>query len=189
MRRGPVGALLLLVLVLAGPAWADHAETVWQALKTPGHVALIRHASAPGTGDPDNFQLTDCATQRNLSAEGRDQARRMGDLFRAAGIAAAEVYTSQWCRCRETAELLDLGSVTDLPAVNSFFRRPSLRTRRTQDTRAWLATQTWDEPVVIVTHFVNIRALTGIAPGSGEIVVVRVGPKGETEPVGRLPTR
>ena len=81
----------------------------------------MRHATAPGTGDPAEFQLDDCATQRNLSAVGREQARATGARLRAAGITSAEVYSSQWCRCLETARLLGLGEVLELPALNSFF--------------------------------------------------------------------
>lgn len=93
-------------------------------LKKPGHFAIMRHALAPGTGDPRNFDLTDCSTQRNLSEAGREQAKAVGELLRKSGIEKAGVYSSQWCRCLDTATLLGLGPVTELPALNSFFQQP-----------------------------------------------------------------
>jgi broad specificity phosphatase PhoE len=83
-------------------ATADDA-TLWRALASKGHFALLRHAIAPGTGDPPGFTLGDCDTQRNLSAEGRAQAERIGARLRENGIAAARVLSSQWCRCLDTA--------------------------------------------------------------------------------------
>jgi 8-oxo-(d)GTP phosphatase len=95
------------------------------------HVLLLRHALAPGTGDPSGFQLEDCATQRNLSDAGREQARALGDRLRAAGVAEARVYSSRWCRCLETARLLELGPVEPEPALDSFFQRRSEGPART----------------------------------------------------------
>ncbi len=141
-------------------------------------MALMRHALAPGTGDPADFSLEDCATQRNLSAEGRRQAVRIGEAFRRNGIERARVFSSQWCRCRETARLIDLGAVAPLPALNSFFQRWEQRDSRTQALRQWLSTQDLSTPTVLVTHQVNITALTGRGAASGEIVVVAVGEGG-----------
>ena len=115
--------LVLLALALpAAPAPAGAGEAALLAALREGRaVALMRHATAPGTGDPAGFALGDCTTQRNLSAAGREQARATGARLRAAGIAMARIYSSQWCRCLETARLLGLGEVTELPALNSFF--------------------------------------------------------------------
>ena len=92
-----------------------------------GNVLLLRHAIAPGFGDPAGFRIDDCSTQRNLSEAGRQQARAIGAWLRARGISRAKVYSSQWCRCLETARLLNLGPVTQLPALNSFFESPDDR--------------------------------------------------------------
>ena len=183
-----VFALALAVLVnAASPSFAADLRT-WQALKSGGHLALLRHALAPGTGDPSDFVLRDCTTQRNLSQEGRAQADRIGDRFRANGIAAAKVYSSQWCRCLETADLLGLGPVEELPALNSFFRRSELRDPQTRALRTWIEGADLDEPAVLVTHQVNITALTGVFPASGELVIVRFDRSGELSVVGTIET-
>lgn len=88
-----------------------------------GKVIIVRHAIAPGTGDPSNFEVDDCSTQRNLDTSGRNQALAMGDWLRSQGVDSARVYSSQWCRCKDTAELLKLGPVKELPALNSFYQR------------------------------------------------------------------
>lgn len=133
-------------------------------------VVVIRHALAPGTGDPPNFSLTDCGTQRNLSAAGRAQAVRIGAALRRAGLNDARVFSSPWCRCLDTAAALGFGAVTPLPVLGSFFEEPQLRHQRTRELRAWIATAA-DGPLILVTHQVNITALSGIVPASGEAVV------------------
>jgi len=165
--------LAALALVLAAlPVRAD----VRTAFDTPGTFALMRHALAPGTSDPPGFRLDDCATQRNLDARGRAQARAIGKAFRASGIAFDSVYSSQWCRCLETARLLDLGPVTEEPAFNSFFQD---RSRKDSQTRAALdLMRAQDGRAMIVTHQVNITALTGIVPRSGEVLIVRMAEDG-----------
>lgn len=195
LRRALEAGALALVLAIGGmtPAPADTGEAaLWQALRDGGHIALMRHALAPGTGDPPSFTLGDCTTQRNLDAAGRNQARRIGARFRASGIASARVLTSQWCRCRETAALLGLGPPADLPALNSFFGRPAARGPQMRALRAWLRDQaagpSSGEPVVLVTHQVVVTALTGIFPSSGEIVVVRANPDGTVTAVGSIET-
>jgi phosphohistidine phosphatase SixA len=163
--------VLAAMIAVTGPAALADA---WDALRAPGTVALMRHALAPGTGDPADFTLGDCSTQRNLDERGRAQARAVGDAFRANDIAVDRVLTSQWCRCRETAELLALAPVEDLPALNSFFADRSTRAAQTAAVRALLADLPDATRAVLVTHFVNIRALTGRAVSSGDIVVVTV---------------
>jgi len=164
----------------------DGAAMAWAALRAGGAVALLRHASAPGTGDPPGFRLDDCATQRNLSAAGRAEAAAIGAAFRARGVHADAVYSSQWCRCLETARLLDLGPVTPFAPLNSFFENQGEEPERTAGVRALLA-----EPrtgtIVLVTHQVNITALTGILPRSGETVVVRPRESGALDVTGRIP--
>ena len=166
------------------PAAAD-AE-LWNALRTPGTVALIRHAVAPGTGDPVHFTRGDCATQRNLSEAGRSQAQTIGARFRDNGIRTAHVYSSQWCRCLDTARLIDLGPVQELPLLNSFFSQPELGGKQTEALKVWLAKRSAPGPTVLVTHQVNITALTGVFPAAGEIVVVRTTRAGTISVVGTL---
>jgi phosphohistidine phosphatase SixA len=131
----------------------------------------MRHALAPGTGDPANLTVGDCSTQRNLSQQGRDQATRIGQAFRDRGHAFDVVLTSQWCRCRDTAYLLNVGPVQEVPAFNSFFQDFSSRDSQTAEALTVLADRT-DRPF-IVTHQVNIRALSGQTTRSGEVLVVR----------------
>lgn len=172
------GFLLLLALLLpAMPVLGD--DQGWSAAEDPGAIILMRHALAPGTGDPAAFDLSDCATQRNLSDEGRDQARRIGEAFETHGIDVASVLTSQWCRCRETAERLGLAAVEEVPALNSFFRDRSTADAQTQDVLGILGDLPPDERVILVTHQVNITALTGVFPTSGEALVVGLVPGDE----------
>ncbi len=177
VQAGRVWKVCLVLLALVMPAKAEQAS-LWEAVATGGHVVLLRHALAPGTGDPPEFTLGECTTQRNLSEEGRTQARRIGDLFRDRGIDSARVYSSQWCRCLETARLLGLGPVRQLPLLNSFFRERERQEFQTLLLEVWIARQDLDTPVVLVTHQVNITALTGVFPAPGELVVVRR-PEGE----------
>lgn len=184
--------LLVVVLALIGPgaaaAGAEDAGRVWAALRDGRGVALMRHATAPGTGDPANFRLGDCATQRNLGAEGRQQARAIGRAFREHSIDAAGVYSSRWCRARETAELLGLGPVRPLPALDSFFRDPDRGEERTEAVRAFIVEGAGGErPRVLVTHQVNVTALTGVYPRSGQVVVVEPTTAGDLRVVGSLP--
>jgi phosphohistidine phosphatase SixA len=191
-------ALVLILLALGaaapsqaqpqgqGPARAagSEADMAWRAL-AQGAIVLFRHALAPGTGDPAGFRLGECATQRNLDAAGRAQAGRIGEAFRSRGIAVGQVLTSQWCRSRETAELAFPGQVRDAPVFNSFFDARAEGPRQTKAARPLLAG--WQGPgaLVVVTHQVNITALTGIFPASGEGVVLR-SRDGALEVVGRI---
>jgi phosphohistidine phosphatase SixA len=181
IRPTALAALLIAVLVLPRPTHAQDADAAWSALEEPGTVAIMRHALAPGGGDPANFELGDCSTQRNLNDAGREQARRIGQAFRDNGVTVDRVLTSQWCRCRDTAELLDLAPIQDFPALNSFFRDRSTRDQQTQAVRDLLAEAPDDEKLVLVTHQVNITALTGVFPSSGEVVVIEVAGDGSVE--------
>ncbi len=172
-----------LMVLLAAPwlgAVAQDPDPM-AALLEPGAVLLLRHALAPGVGDPPGFQLEDCSTQRNLSAAGREQARALGERLRGLGIAPARVYSSRWCRCLETARLLDLGPVQPLPALDSFFRQRDAERSRSRAAREFLAALPPGPPVILVTHQVNISALTGRFTAAGEGVVVGVSPRGELE--------
>ncbi len=154
------------------------ADMRFARLSEPGIVAVVRHAHAPGTGDPASFTLDDCATQRNLGARGRQQAREIGAAIRAAGAIVDRVLTSQWCRCRDTARLLELGPVEDLPALNSFFRNPARADRQTADLRQFLSSLPPGATVILVTHYVNIESLTGRGVASGEVLLLEIGRAG-----------
>jgi len=147
----------IAVLFLLLPSLAQAND--WDALSEPGAIAIMRHALAPGTGDPASLTIGDCSTQRNLDERGRAQARTIGDGFRERGITFDTVRSSQWCRTRETAELLDLGPVMEALPINSFFRDFSTRDQQTAETLELIAET--DGRLMLVTHQVNISALTG----------------------------
>jgi len=183
LTRRSLGAFLGMPFALADA----HSADLWSALRSPDHLALIRHAVAPGTLDPPGWRLDDCATQRNLSAEGRRQATGMGGLFRANGITAARIHSSQWCRCLDTAMLLKLGEVTPQPLLNSFAEDRSRSSQQTDALRTWIGQQALDQPILLVTHQVVISALTSAFAGNGEIVVVRREADGRLSLQGRQP--
>jgi phosphohistidine phosphatase SixA len=177
--------LAFLLTMLITPVAGRTDDPVWAALAQPGAIAVMRHALAPGTGDPPGFTLDNCSTQRTLDARGRAQARRIGESFRARGIIMDRVMSSEWCRCRETAALLDLGPVEALSALNSFFADRSAREAQIRESEVFLQDLPGGQRAILVTHQVNITALTGIYPASGEIVVGRMGPEGFV-PVGSI---
>ena len=186
-HSGTIVALVLAVLFCIAPGVSAAEEAaLWRALASKGHVALLRHAIAPGTGDPPGITVGDCGTQRNLSPEGRTQAKRIGARFRENGIETAHLVSSQWCRCLETAKLLGLGSVEELPLLNSFYQRAERRNQQTEGLKEWLAGQEFDRPLVLVTHQVNISALTGVYPTSGELVVIQIPEHGELTVLGSI---
>lgn len=153
-------------------------ERLWQKLVQADeetYVVLLRHAIAPGTGDPTNFQLDDCSTQRNLSEDGRQQAVAIGEAFRSRNIPVIEVRSSQWCRCLETAELMDVGPVIPFAPLNSFFGNRTTADTQTAEIRDYMAAN-GDRPgvIIMVTHQVNITALSSVFPQSGSAVVVQV---------------
>jgi phosphohistidine phosphatase SixA len=170
------------------PIVARDGPPALQRLAEPRTHAILRHAIAPGGGDPAGFTLGDCSTQRNLDDRGRDQARAIGAAFREAGVTVDHLLTSQWCRAAETARLLDLGPVTEEPALNSFFADRSTRDEQTAATRALLAALPAGETAVLVSHQVNISALTGVYPRSGEVVILHSAEDGSIEVVGRFLT-
>ena len=160
-----------------------HAQTqtqtdFWGLLRTGGCVVLMRHAQTePGIGDPPQFKLGDCSTQRNLSHAGREQAQRVGQVFARESIRVDEVRSSAWCRCTETADLA-FGRHTVWAPINSFFQ-DSGGTEQTRTVLRAVASLPAPRNLVLVTHQVNISALTGEYPAMGEIFVTRPSPGGD----------
>jgi phosphohistidine phosphatase SixA len=177
-------ALIFLVCASALHAGAALAESDWAALQE-GTVVLFRHANAPGIGDPDHFKLSDCSTQRNLDDAGRIQARRIGEQFRKNGIAVRKVLGSQWCRARDTAQLAFPDFQYDGEAFDSFFN-DAARSEAQTATALQLLNE-WQGPgvLVVVTHQVNIMALTGLYTRSGEGLIVKP-VSGRLQIVGRV---
>jgi broad specificity phosphatase PhoE len=187
LTRCAISTLCVLCLFLPFITSAQtNQDIAWTQLRQGVAVALIRHAIAPGLGDPPGFRVGDCTTQRNLSQEGRDQARRIGEFFHEKGVKETSVYSSQWCRCLETARLLALGPVKELPALNSFFENRSTEESQTKQLRKFIMSLPADKPVIMVTHQVNITALTGIVPSSGEIIILQLTQDGQGKVLGRF---
>ena len=184
--RRTLAWLIVVFILQAQPSARAENTAALDVLKQPGVHAIMRHALAPGTGDPAKFNLNDCSTQRNLDSRGRDQARTIGMALRDAGIVFDHVLTSQWCRCRETAEMLGLGQLEDFPAINSFFRDRSTAREQTQAVQDFLRTLPDDKKLMFVTHQVNITALTGMGVSSGEVFFIRIDRAGDVEVVGRF---
>ena len=170
-RVGRLAAALIMVVLVTATAHAEARDAevaAWQALRDGEAVLIIRHALAPGTGDPAGFRLGDCRTQRNLNETGRQQSRAWGDFLRAQGIVEARVLSSEWCRAWDTATGMGLGVVEALPALNSFFQDRSQGPARLSALIGFLNGQTHPEPLVLVTHQVNMTGLTGLVPRSNE---------------------
>ncbi len=174
------------VALLAASVSAAAADA-WPELIEPGTIVLFRHANAPGVGDPTNFKLNDCTTQRNLDDRGRAEACRLGERFRSRKIKVDAVLTSQWCRGRETARLAFGDLATDEPAFNSFFSRSAgISDAQTAQARAILSRWRGPGALVVVTHQVNITALTGGYAASAEGVVLRPAADGSLKVLGRV---
>ena len=175
-----VATLAVQLLALGSSAGQPGVPPVLEFARArdPGIVTLLRHARAPGTGD--------CSTQRNLSEQGRSEARRLGEVLRSVGVKDADVHSSQWCRCLETARLLGVGAVAAAPWLNSFFAGRGDEDAATQALRlAVLRKIDSRRPTFFVTHQVNITAVTGIVPAEGEAVFVRATAAGTVDVVGR----
>ena len=174
----------LLAACLAQTSWAD--EALWAKLKAGGNVVLMRHASTgEGQGDPADFKIGDCKTQRNLSDAGREEARQLGRLLKFRAINLAPIRSSQWCRCLETARLAFGEEPQSWPLLNSLNAQPDKEFDLADEVSALAAKVKPPYNAVLVTHNFNIRALTGISPREAEVVVVRAG-GGKLEVVGRM---
>lgn len=174
--------------LLASSVSGASAADAWPDLNQAGAIVLFRHATAPGVGDPASFKLNDCATQRNLDDKGRAEARQLGKQFRSRKIAVGAVLSSQWCRTRETAKLaFGEAAVKDEPAFNSFFSRSAgISDEQTAQAKAILARWRGPGTLVVMTHQVNITALTGVNPASAEGVVLRPAADGSLKVLGRV---
>jgi len=168
--------LLVLIALATLPAKAD--ETLWQALQQGGHVLIIRHAlTTPGFGDPPGFKLEQCSTQRNLSDEGRAQARRMGEGLRERKVPIGEVLSSPWCRCVETARLA-FGRARTWAALSNLHARQQNAEKQVRAMRPRIAAHRGKDNLVLVSHGSAALALTSEHPAMGEMLVLKPQPRG-----------
>lgn len=180
-------AAALAVTALLASAGAHADDAAWRALASGGHAMIVRHAATdPGVGDPPGFRIEDCATQRNLSAAGREQAASMRRALAEHGVAFDLVLSSRWCRCLDTARIA-FGRVDPWPALDSFFDDRSRAPAQAAEVR--MRVSAWRGPgnLALVTHQVNITELTGVVPAPGEAVVLKPREGGQGfEVVGRV---
>lgn len=182
---------VILRCLLAGPAvalarLARADEALWALLQAGGQVVLLRHAiTEPGVGDPPGFRAGACSTQRNLSDQGRADARRLGEVLRQRRVPVARVLSSPWCRCLETARLV-FGREADVErSLGNLFGRRELEAQQVAQLRK-LVRRPAGGNLFLVTHGSTTRALTGVSPGTGEMVVLTPQPGGGFGVAGRL---
>jgi broad specificity phosphatase PhoE len=187
MRRGLLALLLWVACGLGMPAAAQDSEALWSLLKTGGQVVLMRHAvTTPGVGDPEGMVLSDCATQRNLSEEGRAHARQVGAAFRSRAVPVEQVLSSPWCRCLETARLVFGTDPQVSPALGNLFGRTDPQGRQVAQLRALVSRPPASGNLVLVSHGSTILALTDVSPAPAEMVVLTPQGGGKFAVAGRL---
>src|SRR5262245_7137568 len=188
-RAEAIMAAIRWLAIISVWAWAGSVaqatESVWEALKAPGVVVVLRHSYAPGAFDPPDARLEDCSTQRNLDANGRAQASRIGEMFRRHGIAVSAVLSSPRCRCLEPARLA-LGQVQSWGVLQGALNDTERRQRQLGEIRARIATHQSGRPLVLVTHGSVVTDLTGLSIRMGEFVVLRPAADGRHVVAGQL---
>ena len=163
---------IILFISLTTSIKADLNEKLINELKEGGKLIFIRHAYAPGNGDPENFDINDCSSQRNLNFQGKNQAKKIGQFFRRNNLPISKIYSSEWCRCKETA-LIAFGKFETKNFLNSFFSVKFLKKKKTQikDLKKFINNWNSDKNLILVTHYVVIKEVLDYAPSSGEIVI------------------
>jgi phosphohistidine phosphatase SixA len=164
--------IIIILISLTSSIKAEIYKDILASLKEGNKLIFIRHAYAPGGGDPDNFDINDCNTQRNLSESGRQQAKNISNFFIENQINFKKVYSSEWCRCKETAKIA-FGDFETKNFLNSFFSQKFAKNRKKQmnDLNNFVDNYKDDGNLVFVTHYVVISEALNYAPSSGEIVV------------------
>jgi phosphohistidine phosphatase SixA len=183
--------IIICTLLFTQSKFATAQSDLASKLKDGSHVLLMRHADAPGYGDPKNYQISECSTQRNLGDQGRKQAKNTGDWLSSQGIEQAKVYSSPWCRCIDTATLLNKGAVKKEAALASFFDDMSQAKKQTDELVKLIAAERKQNPtmpIIMVTHHVNIQSYMGMVVNSGDMVLVKVDPTGKPISSKRYPS-
>ena len=163
---------IIIFISLSTPIKADLEKKLLNQLEDGGKLIFIRHAYAPGNGDPNNFNLNDCSTQRNLNNEGREQAKHIGEFFEKNKIKIDRVLSSEWCRCKETAKIAFKNFSTN-NFLNSFYSSKYAKNKDKQikALNDYIIKFESDKNLILITHYVMISEVLNYAPSSGEIVV------------------
>ena len=165
-----LGCIVFTIIVFSTETYAQsELETIRRGISA--NVIFMRHALAPGFGDPDNFIKQDCSTQRNLNNKGRLQARFIGSYLKASEIKFSEIATSEWCRCIDTTKELNLGKWETFSGLNSFFQGHEKKVQVMNKLQKKLDSLDNSDLVLFVTHQVVITEQTGVVPSSGEMVL------------------
>jgi phosphohistidine phosphatase SixA len=178
IRKITISIFLLSGFGIAQQAMASLADD----FQDGQHVLLMRHADAPGYGDPTGYVIGQCSTQRNLGDYGKKQAKTIGAWLTSQGIQKADVFSSPWCRCLDTANLLNKGPIKIETSLGSFFDDMSLEKKQTRALEGFIKNELAKQskaPLILVTHHVNIQAYTGKVVGVGDMVLVRVSENGK----------
>ena len=165
-----ISILVLFLFVFLNSAFSN--EKLISSLKEGGKLIFIRHAHAPGNGDPENFNLKDCSSQRNLNQEGINQSKKIGLFFTKNKIQIDKILSSEWCRCKDTAKYA-FNNYKTLDALNSFYdaRFAKNKTKQIKDLKKYISNWSSKKNLVLVTHFVVISEILGVGSASGEIIV------------------
>ena len=162
----------LIIFFLLLPVNSFSNEKLISALKDGKKIIFVRHAIAPGNGDPKNFNINDCSTQRNLDKDGIEQSKKIGNFFRNNDIKVELVLSSEWCRCKETAKLA-FNSYKTFNALNSFYDKKFAMNedKQIKDLKKYIENWKSDSNLVLVTHYVVISALLNKGTSSGEMII------------------
>ena len=164
--------LILFILIFFLQVKISASETLVDKLKEGGKIIMIRHAYAPGNGDPDNFLIEDCTTQRNLNKKGVNQSKKIGNFFRENKIQVDIVLSSEWCRCRDTA-FYAFNKYQTKSFLNSFFsaKFASNKNKQIYDLKKYINEWSGDNNLVLVTHYVTIQEVLNVTSSSGELII------------------
>ena len=172
--KNKIISLLLKVLIFSLFSFHSYSsEQNWKPAQEGNKIILIRHSLAPGGGDPAGFKINDCKTQRNLNRVGIKQSKKIGKLFKKNKVLIDQVLSSQWCRCKDTAQYA-FGDYKEFTALNSTFQSPYDKNETKQLKQLYSFVKKWDgkgKNLVLVTHYSIITAITNAVPSSGEIVI------------------
>ena len=164
--------LLILFISINSPIKAESNQSLINELKKGGKLIFIRHAYAPGGGDPDNFDINDCNTQRNLNNSGKKQAKNIGNFFKDNNIKIENIYSSEWCRCKETAKYA-FNNYETKSFLNSFFSQKFAhnKDKQVKELKDYIINWEGKKNLILVTHYVVISEILNVSTSSGEIVI------------------